>query len=204
MAGSEQVGLKGADPDLFEGAVWVLTPTSQTDLEAFNRLQSVVSSLGSDVLVLSPADHDRLVAVVSHVPHLVAATLMNAATERSRAGRFAAAAGGRRVPRHDPGGGRASRHLARHLHRERRRPSSPRWTQLLAELSAMRDRVAGNDREAIFDVLQRASGVPAQPAGPHRPARQPVGAAHPGARPARRVGRDHLVGRRRRHQHLRH
>ena len=37
-------------------------------------------SLGADVLVLSPTDHDRLVAVVSHVPHLVAATLMNAAS----------------------------------------------------------------------------------------------------------------------------
>ena len=80
MAGSEQIGLHGADPDLFEGAVWVLTPTAATDLEAFDRLKGVVMSLGADVLVLSPADHDRLVAVVSHVPHLVAATLMNAAS----------------------------------------------------------------------------------------------------------------------------
>ena len=79
MAGSEQVGLHGADPDLFEGAVWVLTPTAVTDLGAFDRLKGVVMSLGADVLVLSPSDHDRLVAVVSHVPHLVAATLMNAA-----------------------------------------------------------------------------------------------------------------------------
>ena len=81
MAGSEQTGLSGADPDLFVGAVWVLTPTATTDLEAFNRLKGVVMSLGADVLVLSPSDHDRLVAVVSHVPHLVAATLMNAATD---------------------------------------------------------------------------------------------------------------------------
>ncbi len=80
MAGSEQVGLHGADPDLFEGAVWVLTPTAATDLQAFDRLKGVVMSLGADVLVLSPSDHDRLVAVVSHVPHLVAATLMNAAS----------------------------------------------------------------------------------------------------------------------------
>ncbi len=54
MAGSEQTGLHGADPDLFEGAVWVLTPTAATDLEAFNRLKGVVMSLGADVLVLSP------------------------------------------------------------------------------------------------------------------------------------------------------
>ena len=53
MAGSEQVGLHGADPDLFEGAVWVLTPTAVTDLQAFERLRGVVLSLGADVLVLS-------------------------------------------------------------------------------------------------------------------------------------------------------
>ena len=80
MAGSEQVGLHGADPELFEGAVWVLTPTASTDLGAFDRLKGVVMSLGADILVLSPSDHDRLVALVSHVPHLVAATLMNAAS----------------------------------------------------------------------------------------------------------------------------
>lgn len=85
MAGSEQLGLHGADPDLFEGAVWVLTPTAATDLGAFDRLKGIVMSLGADVLVLSAADHDRLVAVVSHVPHLVVATLMNVASvARSR------------------------------------------------------------------------------------------------------------------------
>src|SRR6185437_13664810 len=60
MAGSEQIGLAGAAPDLFEGAVWVLTPTAETDLNAFDRLQGVVSTLGADVLVLSATDHDRL------------------------------------------------------------------------------------------------------------------------------------------------
>ena len=98
MAGSEQVGLQGADPDLFEGAVWVLTPTAATDLDAFNRLKGVVMSLGADVLVLSAADHDRLVAVVSHVPHLVAATLMNAATDGAEQDGALAAARGRRLP----------------------------------------------------------------------------------------------------------
>jgi prephenate dehydrogenase len=79
MAGSEQGGFDGADPELFTGASWVLTPSPGTELAAFDRIQSLVTSLGADVVVLSPEDHDRLVAVVSHVPHLVAATLMNAA-----------------------------------------------------------------------------------------------------------------------------
>ena len=54
---------------------------------------------------------------------------MNAASDGRRAGRRAAAPGRRRLPRHDPGGGRAPGHLARHLRRERRPPSSPRSTR---------------------------------------------------------------------------
>ena len=118
MAGSEQIGLHGADPDLFDGAVWVLTPTAATDLGSFDRLKGIVMSLGADVLVLSAADHDRLVAVVSHVPHLVAATLMNAAStgaEQDGALLRLAAGGFRDMTR----GGRPSRHLAGHLCRER-------------------------------------------------------------------------------------
>lgn len=79
MAGSEQVGIDGADPDLFVGATWVLTPTATTDPDAYARLQSVVTSFGAEVLALSPEQHDTLVAMVSHVPHLTAATLMNLA-----------------------------------------------------------------------------------------------------------------------------
>ncbi len=83
MAGSEQVGLRGADPELFAGATWVLTPTASTDAGAFARVQAVVGSLGAEVLSLSPVQHDALVAVVSHVPHLAAATLMNVADRRA-------------------------------------------------------------------------------------------------------------------------
>ena len=85
MAGSEQSGIDGADPDLFVGATWVLTPTVETDAAAYTLVSTVVTELGAEVVALSPADHDRLVAVVSHVPHLVAATLMNAAAEGAEA-----------------------------------------------------------------------------------------------------------------------
>ena len=79
MAGSEQIGLDGADPDLFVGATWVLTPNSSTDAAAYATVSQVVGSLGAEVVSLSPEQHDNLVAVVSHVPHLTAATLMNLA-----------------------------------------------------------------------------------------------------------------------------
>jgi prephenate dehydrogenase len=156
MAGSEQIGLHGAAPDLFEGAVWVLTPTSATDIDAFDRLQGVVTELGADVLVLTPGDHDRLVAVVSHVPHLVAATLMNAATvgaEQNGALLRLAAGGFRdmtRVAAGHPG-------IWPDICSENAGPIVDALEALLAELTRMRDRVADNDRGSIFGVLQRAS-----------------------------------------------
>ena len=58
MAGSEQDGVEGADPDLFEGAVWVLTPTARTDDDAYASVRSIVSSLGADVVALPPERHD--------------------------------------------------------------------------------------------------------------------------------------------------
>ncbi len=83
MAGSEQEGLDGADADLFEGTVWVLTPTVTTSDETFAAVAGVACELGAEVVVLGPSRHDEVVAVVSHVPHLVAATLMNLADQRA-------------------------------------------------------------------------------------------------------------------------
>jgi prephenate dehydrogenase len=158
MAGSEQVGLRGADADLFEGAVWVLTPTAETDLTAFTTLQGVVNALGADVLVLSAQDHDRLVAVVSHVPHLVAATLMNAAATAAEqdGSLLRLAAGGfrdmTRVAAGHPG-------IWPDICTENAGPIVEALDSLVAELTAMRERVAGNDRAALFEGLQRASAA---------------------------------------------
>jgi len=158
MAGSEQIGLHGADPDLFEGAVWVLTPTAVTDLGAFDRLKGVVMSLGADVLVLSPSDHDRLVAVVSHVPHLVAATLMNAASAGAEQDGtlLRLAAGGfrdmTRVAAGHPG-------IWPDICAENASPIVDALDALLSDLSAMRDRVATHDRAGVLGVLQKASAA---------------------------------------------
>lgn len=83
MAGSEALGVAGSRADLFEGATWVLTPTERTDPDAQALVHGVVRSMGAEVVTLSPRDHDRLVATVSHVPHLTAVTLMGLAAERA-------------------------------------------------------------------------------------------------------------------------
>ncbi len=81
MAGSEQDGIEGAQKDLFNGALWVLTPDSATDGESFAFLRTVLRGLGAEVVTMDPAVHDQVVALVSHVPHLTAAALMNLASD---------------------------------------------------------------------------------------------------------------------------
>lgn len=80
MAGSEQRGLKGARFDLFRACTWVLTPTPTTSTVMYATLSSYWREIGASVVALDANDHDRLVALASHVPHLLAGALMNEAT----------------------------------------------------------------------------------------------------------------------------
>jgi prephenate dehydrogenase len=83
MAGSELHGLGGADGEMFSGAIWVLTPDDTTDDRALAAVSGVIRSLGAEVVALTAERHDQVVAVVSHVPHLTAATLMQVASDRA-------------------------------------------------------------------------------------------------------------------------
>ncbi len=76
-------GIEGAAADLFDGSTWVLTPTERTDPEAFTRIRDLVAAAGAEVVAVDPELHDALVATVSHVPHLVASTLMHVAADAS-------------------------------------------------------------------------------------------------------------------------
>ncbi len=84
MAGSEAIGVAGARADLFDATTWVLTPTAATDPGAQALVHSVVRSFGAEVLTLDAAQHDHLVATVSHVPHLTAASLMDLAATQAQ------------------------------------------------------------------------------------------------------------------------
>jgi prephenate dehydrogenase len=155
MAGSEQEGVGGADPELFEGATWVLTPTEDTDPAAFARVRSVVSSLGADVVAIDPERHDALVAVVSHVPHLTAATLMCLAAEgaEEHAALLRLAAGGfrdmTRIAAGHPG-------IWPDICTENRVAIVEALDRLLASLGSMRDVVAAGDRTGLLATLEAA------------------------------------------------
>lgn len=81
MAGSELEGLEGADPFLFENAVYILTVTEGTDPEVVSTLHSFVTGLGALVTELSADVHDRIVAATSHLPYLSAVALVNVLRE---------------------------------------------------------------------------------------------------------------------------
>lgn len=93
MAGSEGEGVDAARSDLFEDALWILTPTPSTDADAYRRVNTLVSHLGARTLALDPEEHDRLVALVSHLPYAVSTTLLDLAGEEADDRIFRAAAG---------------------------------------------------------------------------------------------------------------
>ena len=81
MTGSEVSGPIAADKYLFENAIYVLTETEETDQASLDELQGLVEDLGAQSLIIDPQYHDQTVAVTSHLPHLVAVNLMQAAAE---------------------------------------------------------------------------------------------------------------------------
>ena len=77
MAGSEQTGLAAARADLFDEAVCIVTPDESSDAGAVEAIREFWTFLGCHVRTLPPAEHDEVIALVSHLPHLLAATLVN-------------------------------------------------------------------------------------------------------------------------------
>jgi prephenate dehydrogenase len=76
LAGAETAGVANAREDLFEGASWYLTSTASTDKELYERLRSLIELFGARPAAIAPEAHDRLMASVSHLPHVLANVLV--------------------------------------------------------------------------------------------------------------------------------
>ncbi len=72
LAGAETSGVAGSRADLFEGARWFLTPTERSSGIVFDRLHSFIADLGAKPQAIDPAEHDRAMATISHLPHVIA------------------------------------------------------------------------------------------------------------------------------------
>lgn len=77
LAGSEKRGIKYCRQDMFEGALCVITPTKNTSTRALVKIKNLWRKLGSEVALLSPQKHDEVLSLVSHLPHVLAFSLMN-------------------------------------------------------------------------------------------------------------------------------
>jgi prephenate dehydrogenase len=76
LAGAETAGVGHARADLFDGAPWYLTPTAATSGILLERLHRIVAALGGRPVAIDAAEHDRLMAGVSHLPHVLANVLV--------------------------------------------------------------------------------------------------------------------------------
>ncbi len=91
MAGKESSGFLASAPDLFDGCAWVLClEPDSTDLTDWLSLARLYTGLGARVVPVTAADHDRAVAEISHVPHLLAAALSTVLAGNPLAGSLAA------------------------------------------------------------------------------------------------------------------
>ena len=81
IAGAETAGVEHSRADLFEGARWYLTPTARTGGVIYDRVQRTVADLGARPQAIDADEHDRLLATVSHLPHVLADVLVTQASE---------------------------------------------------------------------------------------------------------------------------
>lgn len=158
MAGSEQLGVDGASADLFEGAVWVLTPVQDTDSDRYATVAAAVRVLGAEVVALAPDRHDAVVAIVSHVPHLTAAALMGIAEEGAsdHAALLRLAAGGFRDMTRIAAG---TPTIWPDICAENRDAIVEVIDRLTTSLADLRGLVVDGDRDGLLDVLVRAQAA---------------------------------------------
>lgn len=154
MAGSETAGIQGADRYLFENAVYVLTPHQKAHNRAIDELTALLGATGARIQIMDAVLHDRIVARVSHIPHLAAVALVNLTGGDSNT--MMMAAGGfrdtTRVASSNPA-------LWEDIIFSNRGNIVAELDSLIAELAAMKDAIADNDSAAVRLRLQEAKRI---------------------------------------------
>jgi prephenate dehydrogenase len=154
MAGKEVSGIENAEAGLFRGRVWVYTPHAAGAAEPFADFLDAVRAVGAHPLNLSPEQHDRYVALVSHIPFLVSsAYLLSVGREPDweRASELASS-GFRDVSR--LGAGDSEMYAA--ITDANREEVLRAWAALRAALAEIEGAIEGADGNALLDLLLAA------------------------------------------------
>jgi prephenate dehydrogenase len=155
LAGSEAAGVAHAREDLFDDAVWYLTPTSTTSGLVLERLHRLVSGLGGRPAAVDADTHDRMMAAVSHLPHVVANVLVAQA---------ARALGGERLPPTGPSFRDATRVAGANpalwpdIYLSNRDALLAAIDDTVERLSAARSALAARDRDVLAAWQAEAQG----------------------------------------------
>lgn len=160
MAGHEKGGAAYASAWMFRGARWVLTPVRSTETAAVRRVEATVKAMGAMPVRIDATAHDRHVAVVSHLPHVLAAALVNLGESLESAD----VAGGSwrdmtRVGGVDP-------ELWTQIMMRNRTELAHTVRDFEAGLAALRDALEADDREGLRDLLESAARIKAAQATP--------------------------------------
>jgi prephenate dehydrogenase len=152
LAGDHRTGPEYARGDLFDGRTVVVTPQDDTPPGLVERFQEFWQSLGAEVVLLSPEEHDRALAATSHLPHLVAAALAAATPEEWL--RLAATGWGdaTRIAAGDP-------QLWTQIFGQNRAGVIDALRRFEHKLQALEKAIAGSDDAALLARLQEARRI---------------------------------------------
>ncbi len=82
LAGSEKRGIIHAEAKIFRGSVCILTPTEKTDPRTLRKVAELWKKIGAQVTLLDPQTHDKILSFISHLPHIIAFSLIDAVPKR--------------------------------------------------------------------------------------------------------------------------
>ena len=150
MAGSEKHGAAHASRDLFKGALCILTPTARTGSDALRRVAELWQALGSTTCEMPPAEHDRRVALASHLIHVAAACIVNVQTDASLQCASSGFADTTRIAGSDP-------YIWRDICIDNAPEIAAALAKLCGELDEFRTLVQKGDMDGLFQKLAAAS-----------------------------------------------
>lgn len=164
LAGGEASGAAHARADLFDGATWYLTPTQRSSGLRLQELHRIIAGLGARPEVVDPETHDRLMAAVSHLPHVLANVLV---------GQASAVLGGDRMPAIGPSFRDATRVAGSHpalwdeIYAANAEALAAEIDQALGELADIRDRLRAGEPLGDWQALaaERRAALTAAAAG---------------------------------------
>lgn len=152
MCGSEATGLSAARPDLYEGAVCVVTPTVTSSPEAVDKVVALWKTVGGREKIMTPEEHDRAAALASHVPHVAAAMMVELLFSSDESARELCASGFRDTTRVASG----SPSLWEAILRENRHEVAAGLDALAKLLQSVAECLEAGDMKKVRELLEAA------------------------------------------------